>query len=419
VHWDSDVLQQRLNYPIVPWCAAQHTASQRARFTLPSSSAHHQQEPRSQQKRQIRQKLLSLHLRLEQALLVTELAFHLHEVSECSGLSKDALARSQDLAAGILSVPDAALAGSRVKLKSVEFRQRMEYLDREYHAKTAALDERIAAVHEFDLSHVEKISKQESKIAALEQEIHALQKVLLDKDAQIVAVTETRANKQGPSEFSGTQRSLEAQLESFRSSLKDVRPADLTTNGSSSRIASLFLPEIHVSSENDLESTGAAQIRVKDPAPRISVGSTARVAMEQQNSEAQTGLEGSVVHRSSMRSALSTASLRNREFPSLSQSNMFMTPQTSRILDQHTKPLSYSLQKLAPAVTHDFSLSMASMSGNASNFARTQLQLPGETHHESSKSGAFSAEVDEMQRKIGRRLDALRESRLQKSEGKF
>jgi hypothetical protein len=306
-----------------------------------------------------------------------------------------------------------------VHRQNVEFRQRMEYLDREYHAKTAALDERIAAVHEFDLSHVEKISKQESKIAALEQEIHALQKVLLDKDAQIVAVTETRANKQGPSEFSGTQRSLEAQLESFRSSLKDVRPADLTTNGSSSRIASLFLPEIHVSSENDLESTGAAQIRVKDPAPRISVGSTARVAMEQQNSEAQTGLEGSVVHRSSMRSALSTASLRNREFPSLSQSNMFMTPQTSRILDQHTKPLSYSLQKLAPAVTHDFSLSMASMSGNASNFARTQLQLPGETHHESSKSAAFSAEVDEMQRKIGRRLDALRESRLQKSEGKF
>jgi hypothetical protein len=37
---------------------------------------------------------------------------------ESPSLTKDALARSQDLAAGILSVPDAALAGSRVKLKS-------------------------------------------------------------------------------------------------------------------------------------------------------------------------------------------------------------------------------------------------------------------------------------------------------------
>jgi hypothetical protein len=62
---------------------------------------------------------------------------------------------------------------------------------------------------------------------------------------------------------------------------------------------------------------------------------------------------------------------------------------------------------------------MASMSGNAINFARSQLQLPGETYHDSSKSAAFSAEVDEIQRKIGRRLDALRESRLQKSEGKL
>jgi hypothetical protein len=96
---------------------------------------------------------------------------------------------------------------------------------------------------------------------------------------------------------------------------------------------------------------------------------------------------------------------------------MFMTPQTSRILDQHSKPLSYSLQKLAPEDSQQRSVSTASAFGNTGNF--TRLQIPAELQQESSKSSAFSAEVDEMQRKIGRRLDALRESRLQKFENKL
>jgi hypothetical protein len=94
---------------------------------------------------------------------------------------------------------------------------------------------------------------------------------------------------------------------------------------------------------------------------------------------------------------------------------MFMTPQTSRILDQHSKPLSYSLQKQGTEMLHEH----PSVFENSSSFARAQLQLPRESLQEPSKSAAFSAEVDEMQRKIGRRLDALRESRLQKSENKM
>jgi hypothetical protein len=94
---------------------------------------------------------------------------------------------------------------------------------------------------------------------------------------------------------------------------------------------------------------------------------------------------------------------------------MFMTPQTSRILDQHTKPLLYSVQKNKTEVSQEFSASITAMSGKTGGFTRSQSQLPIGLQQESSKSASFSAEVDEMQRKIGRRLDALRESRLQKS----
>jgi hypothetical protein len=94
---------------------------------------------------------------------------------------------------------------------------------------------------------------------------------------------------------------------------------------------------------------------------------------------------------------------------------MFMTPQTSRILDQHTKPLLYSVQKHKTEVSQEFSASLTAMSGKPGGFTRSQSQLPIELQQESSKSASFSADVDEMQRKIGRRLDALRESRLQKS----
>ena len=96
---------------------------------------------------------------------------------------------------------------------------------------------------------------------------------------------------------------------------------------------------------------------------------------------------------------------------------MFLTPQSSRVLDQHSKPLSYSLQKHAPEVSAAFASTMPSLASVGHGYSR--MQLPSETLQESSKSAAFSAEVNEMQRKIGRRLDALRESRLQKSEGKF
>jgi myosin heavy subunit len=311
--------------------------------------------------------------------------------------------------------------------QNVEFRKRMENLDREYQSKAAALEERIAAVHDFDLSHVEKISRQESKIEALEQQVQTLQTTLLEKDVQIVALTENRPNKQGPMGLSIIQQSREAlvtsakQIEGFRLNLKDLAPTDTAIFGSS-KISSTLLPEIHVQSEKELEPTPIAQKRTMDHISNTKIEFIAADAMELQNSEALNGLEGPFVHQSSMRSGLSgisAASLRNRDFPSLSQSNMFMTPQTSRILDQHTKSLSYSLQKHAPEVSHEFSSSMASISGNESSFARTQLHMPRETIQESSKSAAFSAEVDEMQRKIGRRLDALRESRLQKSEGKF
>jgi hypothetical protein len=306
--------------------------------------------------------------------------------------------------------------------QNVEFRKRMEYLDREYQTKAAALDERISAVYEFDLSHVEKMSGQERKIAALEQDIQLLQKQLLEKDARIDALTENQLHISRAEELSSAQPSRMAfhvsakQSDSLKMHLKDSGQKD-DTFGGISKVSPIILPEIHAQSDKDSEFT-AVQTKLKERA-QTSIELAAGVATEPQYLDASSGLKVPVMHRSSMRSEISTASFRNRDFPSLSQSNVFMTPQTSRILDQqfHSKPLSYSLQKHAPEASQQFSLSMTSAAGISGRFAR--LQLPEDSQQEVSKSSIFSAEVDEMQRKIGRRLDALRESRLQKFEGKL
>ena len=308
--------------------------------------------------------------------------------------------------------------------QNVEFRKRMEYLDHEFQTKAAALDERISAVYEFDLSHVEKVSRQESKIAALEQEVQTLQQAILEKDAQIDKLNELRPDQLGKKELSVVQPSRFASLitakqpEGLRSNfLREIGQPDVAVDGSS-KVAPKLLPEIQLSSEKDVEPS-AAQQTVQNHA-QASIGLSAVVAAEPRSLDAPSRLEGPVVHRASMHSTtsgLSAASFRNRDFPSLSQSNMFLTPQSSRVLDQHSKPLSYSLQKHAPEVSASFASTMPSLASAGHGYSR--MQLPSETLQESSKSAAFSAEVNEMQRKIGRRLDALRESRLQKSEGKF